>query len=199
MCRHKVEGDLGFRSLRDFNLVFLGKQEWCLLTQPSSLVARIYKARYYSRGSFLTATVGEYPSFIWRSIMEAQPLVLSGIQRSIGAGSTVSILHDPWLNCVENPYVITSHLALEGRTVNALFEVNNQCWDVELIRDIFKPRDQQLILSIQLSSNSKDDFWAWKFDTYGVYTVKSACKRLGELKGYNNHHIYKLESPPSLP
>uniref|UniRef100_A0A803NLB8 Reverse transcriptase domain-containing protein n=1 Tax=Cannabis sativa TaxID=3483 RepID=A0A803NLB8_CANSA len=36
-----------------------GKQAWRLLTNDSSLVARLYKARYYPRGSFLNATLGK--------------------------------------------------------------------------------------------------------------------------------------------
>uniref|UniRef100_A0A803QEG5 Reverse transcriptase n=1 Tax=Cannabis sativa TaxID=3483 RepID=A0A803QEG5_CANSA len=75
LCKHKRGGGMGFRDLRDFNLALLGKQGWRLLTRPSSLVSRIFKARYYVDGNFLNAQLGSNPSFIWRSIVEAQDLV----------------------------------------------------------------------------------------------------------------------------
>ncbi|XP_060974711.1 uncharacterized mitochondrial protein AtMg00310-like [Cannabis sativa] len=75
LCQHKNFGGLGFRDLRDYNLSFLGKQGWRLLTMEDTLVAKIYKARYYPQGSFLNAELGQNPSFIWRSIWEAQSLV----------------------------------------------------------------------------------------------------------------------------
>lgn len=57
MCRKKSQGGMGFRKLRDFNIALVGKQGWRLLTNKTSLVSRIYKARYYPNKSFLTADV----------------------------------------------------------------------------------------------------------------------------------------------
>ncbi|XP_019179174.1 PREDICTED: uncharacterized protein LOC109174390 [Ipomoea nil] len=39
------------QDLRAFNLAMLGKQAWCFLTDPGSLAARVYKARYYPKTS----------------------------------------------------------------------------------------------------------------------------------------------------
>nr|XP_023899165.1 uncharacterized protein LOC112011020 [Quercus suber] len=47
MCKSKLKGGMGFRNLQAFNLAMLAKQAWRLLTKQDSLVARIYKARYY--------------------------------------------------------------------------------------------------------------------------------------------------------
>lgn len=75
MCKKKSAGGLGFRKLRDFNVALLGKQGWRILTNPCSLVTRIYKARYFPNDTILTATLGNNPSYIWRSIMETQILL----------------------------------------------------------------------------------------------------------------------------
>lgn len=69
----------------------LGKQAWQFLTNPHSLVARIYKARYYPNSTFIDAFVGRYPSFCWRSIMATHELVCSGIRRRVGDGTTTLI------------------------------------------------------------------------------------------------------------
>lgn len=47
MAKHKNVGGLGFRNFRDFNLAMLGKQGWKILTNPESLVAKVYRAKYF--------------------------------------------------------------------------------------------------------------------------------------------------------
>ncbi|KAL8098317.1 hypothetical protein AgCh_031185 [Apium graveolens] len=54
MTSRKTNGGMGFRSIRDFNIALIGKQSWRLLVHPEKLVSRIFKARYYSSGSFMT-------------------------------------------------------------------------------------------------------------------------------------------------
>ena len=69
LCRYKKEGGLSFRNLHNFNLALIAKQTWRLLTCSNSLVARIYKARYYPGSSFLVAKTNSNPCLIWHSIM----------------------------------------------------------------------------------------------------------------------------------
>ncbi|XP_019173822.1 PREDICTED: uncharacterized protein LOC109169394 [Ipomoea nil] len=45
MCKPKKFGGMRFKRLREFNLALLGKQGWRLLTNPCSLMARVFKAR----------------------------------------------------------------------------------------------------------------------------------------------------------
>lgn len=92
MARHKHSGGLGFRDLRDFNLAMLGKQCWRLITNPESLVARIYKAKYYADKDFMQATLGGSPSFIWRSILEAMRVILAGACWRIGKSTNIQIM-----------------------------------------------------------------------------------------------------------
>jgi len=74
----KIHGGMGFKDLSAFNLAMLGKQGWKFITEPDTLVARIFKARYFPYGSYLTATVGHNPSYVWRSIMRARFIVRGG-------------------------------------------------------------------------------------------------------------------------
>jgi hypothetical protein len=48
----KSMGGLGFRDLVLFNQAMLGRQGWRLLTEPSSLCARVLKGRYFPNGDF---------------------------------------------------------------------------------------------------------------------------------------------------
>ena len=63
MCHPKSKGGLGFRNLRAFNLAMLAKQAWRILTNPTSLIARVLKARYFPSGDILSATLGSNPSY----------------------------------------------------------------------------------------------------------------------------------------
>lgn len=49
----KNYGGLGFKKLHEFNLAIVAKQAWRLTAHPSSLVARIFKAKYFSKSTFM--------------------------------------------------------------------------------------------------------------------------------------------------
>jgi hypothetical protein len=48
------------------------------MQNPESLVAKIIKAKYYHRHSFLEAKLGTRPSYAWQSILEGQELFKEG-------------------------------------------------------------------------------------------------------------------------
>jgi len=94
---HKSQGGMGFKDLSAFNLAMLGKQAWKFLSEPKSLVSRIFKARYFPNKSFLDANIGHNPSYVWRSILRSRLIVRGGTRWSIGSGATIPILDAPWL------------------------------------------------------------------------------------------------------
>ncbi|CAN1125061.1 Putative ribonuclease H protein At1g65750 [Linum perenne] len=53
-------------------MALLAKQGWNLQTNPITLVSKIYKAKYYPRGDFLSAEQGANPSLVWQSIWQAR-------------------------------------------------------------------------------------------------------------------------------
>ena len=63
MCKPKSVEGISFKRIYDFNIAMLEKQCWRLMTDPHSLVARVLKARYYPRASFVDASVGFNPSY----------------------------------------------------------------------------------------------------------------------------------------
>ncbi|XP_031124214.1 uncharacterized protein LOC116026927 [Ipomoea triloba] len=86
LCIPKKYGGLGFKDLRALNRAMLEKQAWRFLTRPQSLVARVYKAKYFPRTSFVDAALGSNPSFCWKSIMAAHELVCAGVRRRLVMG-----------------------------------------------------------------------------------------------------------------
>ena len=78
MCKSKSSGGMGFRNLQAFNLAMLAKQGWRLISNPNSLVAQIFKARYYPHGDIFHAKLRSSPSYTWRSIFNGLEVVKRG-------------------------------------------------------------------------------------------------------------------------
>ena len=78
LCRPKVKGGMGFRDLKAFNLALLAKQGRRIQQNPNSLIHRVLKAKYFAKSSFMDAQVGRNPSYIWRSIVAARPVIKEG-------------------------------------------------------------------------------------------------------------------------
>ena len=73
--------------------------------EPDSLMSKVYKARYFPNSTFLEASLGNNPSFMWSSIMKAQPLIRRGVRCKIGSGENTLIFRDSWLIHDDNPYI----------------------------------------------------------------------------------------------
>lgn len=52
MCFLKTLGGIGFRDLTKFNIVLLAKQGWKLITNPLSLFAHVFQAKYLPTNRF---------------------------------------------------------------------------------------------------------------------------------------------------
>ncbi|XP_019150981.1 PREDICTED: uncharacterized protein LOC109147777 [Ipomoea nil] len=196
MCVPKKHGGMGFKRLHEFNLALLGKQGWRMLTCPDSLVARIFKARYFPNTTFYEATLGGNPSYVWRSIIASQDLVRSGCRLRIGNGRMTRVWDHPWLPDSHDPFVHSDQPAQHPDLMVAdLINYDQGIWNQELISQIFIPRDAGLILQTPVCVDFKDD-WYWTGDIRGMYTVKNGYRRLGEINApcdaiWNN--IWKLQ------
>uniref|UniRef100_A0A803P9K1 RNase H type-1 domain-containing protein n=1 Tax=Cannabis sativa TaxID=3483 RepID=A0A803P9K1_CANSA len=62
LCNAKSIGGLGFRSLKPFNQAMLAKQAWRIQTNQSPLLTNLFKAKYFSRTTFLNSSLGHSPS-----------------------------------------------------------------------------------------------------------------------------------------
>lgn len=57
--------------------------------------------------SFVEATVGNNPSYAWRSIMAAHEVIIQGSYIQIGNGLQTTIGGSPWLSDLDHGYVTT--------------------------------------------------------------------------------------------
>jgi len=140
-----------FKDLSAFNLAMLGKQGWKFLSEPNSLVTRIYMARYFPSKSFLTATIGHNPSYVWRSILRACFIVRGGARWSIGSGVSIPILDAPWLSNGESiDGSITRGLYVRDFKVKSLISEHGKRWNVPLVRQVFSNDIADAILNTPL-------------------------------------------------
>ncbi|XP_042974589.1 uncharacterized mitochondrial protein AtMg00310-like [Carya illinoinensis] len=93
----KGGGVLGFRDLECFNMALLAKQDWRFLQNPRSLVAKVFKEKYFSSFYLLNAKLGHRPSFIWRSVWREMNLLKEGLRLRVGNGNSIRIWGQKWL------------------------------------------------------------------------------------------------------
>ncbi|CAA7059512.1 unnamed protein product [Microthlaspi erraticum] len=86
ICIPLEEGGLEFRDLKNFNIALLAKQLWRILYYPSSLLARVLKARYFRHSNPLDIEKSNAPSYGWRSMLAAKDLLKAGIRKNIASG-----------------------------------------------------------------------------------------------------------------
>ena len=55
LCKSKVDGGMRFWDLKAFNLALQEKQVWRILQNPTSLVHRVLKVKYFAKSSFMEA------------------------------------------------------------------------------------------------------------------------------------------------
>ncbi|VFQ91828.1 unnamed protein product [Cuscuta campestris] len=179
VCAGPRDGQrLSFRRIRDFNVAMIGKQGWRLIVNPDSLVARVFKARYYSKGDFLNAGLGSSPSFVWRSILEGRNLIINGIGRRIGDGRDTLIWDTPWIWDKDNPFITSSKPPFcPNFRVSYLIDPETNAWKMDVVREWFSTEDAIRIQRTPVSLSRKD-CWYWRAEAHGNYTVKSAYRRL---------------------
>ncbi len=175
LCHSKESGGLGFRDLKTFNLALLAKQGWRILQQPQSLVARVFKAKYFHSCGFMEADIGHRPSYAWRSIAMAHEMLQLGMRWHIGNGRSVRIWHDPWLPLKESSMVQSVPQILDPEdTVSTLIFDDNNMWNVEKVREVFSEWEANAIVSIPLPPHKRRDRLFWDDTKSGLFSVKSA-------------------------
>ncbi|XP_042974746.1 uncharacterized protein LOC122306383 [Carya illinoinensis] len=137
----KFNGGLGFRELESFNKALLAKQVWRILINPSSIVARVLKDKYFKRTSVLNAKLGIYPSMIWRSLRSSIELLKGGLVWRVGDVQSPARILEP------------------DARVDQLLEDGK--WKSELVKEIFKEEEAEIILIIPINQSNMVDKQIW--------------------------------------
>ncbi|XP_058766343.1 uncharacterized mitochondrial protein AtMg00310-like [Vicia villosa] len=119
-------------------MAMVAKQGWSILSEPNSLVSRIFKARYFPRSSYLDSLIGNNPSFVWRSLWKTRAVIKQGSRWSIGDGSNIKVMYESWLRERGRCYLSGPQLQSTSElSVKDLLLPNTKKWNVGLINQIF--------------------------------------------------------------
>jgi hypothetical protein len=198
--KNKNKGGMGFRGFDEFNQALLGKQCWRIIQNHDSLIAKVFKSRYFPRSNFMEAQIGYQPSYVWRSIFSARTVIEKGSRWIIGNGQQVRIWKDNWLPNQAGFKVCSPCNVLEtDACVSELIDTNTRCWNRNLIREIFSPFEAQQIFNIPLSWRLPNDNMIWHWERHGDYSVRSEHHMIKEVvtlntpeaSSSNNQEIWK--------
>lgn len=152
LCQRKYEGGLGIRQTGLFNQCFLAKQAWYLITQPTSLLAQLFKAVYFPQSTFLEATLGSEPSPYWR-VLCGRDLLNLGLGWKVRNENQIKIITDNWLP--GTTHFSTSHyiklmifhpILLESQISSVL----THTWDTQLLKSYHTPIDVERVPQIPI-------------------------------------------------
>ncbi|KAL5777266.1 hypothetical protein ACOSP7_010192 [Xanthoceras sorbifolium] len=188
----------------------LAKQCWRLITNPSSLVARVLKSVYFPRGDYLHASIGSSASFVWRSLMWGRKLIEMESRWRIEDGTATFVYSNKWLPRPSR-FQIYSPILLDPMAKVADMKSSSGGWNSNLIWSSFLPDDAKLILNLPCSSTLHPDSLIWHFDKMGNYNVKSGYWVAMEQKSLSSaatcsgmaginwwKHIWQLKLPSKI-
>lgn len=189
MGKSKMEGGMGFRDLRSFNLALLAKQCWRLIQEPLSLWARVLKARYFPLCDFADAVKGFRASWSWASLLEERDIIISGSVWQVGDGLSIDIWKDNWLPPPHSGIIISTANTQPASPVlvNSLIDWSTGSWDQQIVSAMFQPDIALKIRLLPIGDGLDADRLIWPWNKYGSYTVKS---------GYHWHHLRSIKSVP---
>jgi hypothetical protein len=114
-------------------------------------------------------------SYTFRSILHGVELLKEGIVWRIGDGTNVNIWTDPWLARDDAQKPITPRGQCIFTKVSELIDPTTGQWDVQLVTENFWKMDADVILATPIREDF-EDFFAWHYESKGIFTVKSAYK-----------------------
>lgn len=88
---------MGFRDLVTFNKALLAKQIWRMILFSDSLIARVFKVRYFKHMDIMEAMAGSNASYIWRSILWSRDILTKGIVWKVNDGLNINARKDQWI------------------------------------------------------------------------------------------------------
>lgn len=173
LCYPKSQGGMGFHDFISLNQALLAKQAWRILSNPQSLAASIYKAKYFPTCIFLEAPVGYNPSFVWRSLIWGRDLLRKGLRWRILNGQSVNAFKDPWLLRPHSFRPITYPIQDQANLKVSDLLDDNGAWNWNFIQSILWEVDVTEVKRITVGCGTGNDTLIWHYTPKGEYSVKS--------------------------
>lgn len=112
--------------------------------------------------------------------MRGREVLRKGLIRRVGDGMKTEVWHDNWIEGTISMRPLGSLTDNSIHLVADLIDPVSGQWKEELIRNTFYTPDAEAILAMPRARRMQEDFWAWAWDTKGIYSVKSAYRVLAD-------------------
>lgn len=171
----KNKGGLGFRNIHGFNIALLSKQCWKLIKEPTSLISRVLKGKYYPDNHYLQAERKGGTNYTWSGICEVKEEIEKGLRWVVGNGKDINIGSDKWLRSKQDFYVDKNQTFKEAMQLRVcdFFHKHTKEWDENKLRKHFSSEDVDAILRTRIPHGRTGNRVAWLHSMNGKYTVKS--------------------------
>nr|XP_051220950.1 uncharacterized protein LOC127339093 [Lolium perenne] len=177
MCRPKQAGGMGFRDFEAFNVALLAKQAWRILTVPSSLCARVLKARYFKNSDLLHAGCPGRGSFSWRSILHGRDLLKLGLVWRVGDGTNIDVWKSSWIPRSGAQWPLGRKADAPTPSIHKVAELmsdDGTSWDENKLHQYMFDFDAKDIKKIAIGGPGTEDYYAWNLTKSGIFSVRSA-------------------------
>lgn len=139
----------------------LAKQAWKLIHNMHSLFYRDYKAWYFPDCSFLKATVGSNPSYVWRSVLAAQEIIRKWSRWQVGNGWRIIVTDPNWFP--RSPCLI-GVVPPSMRVCEVIDESIGQ-WDRAKLSALFSPSKDRKFWLYHRTQLPRTSSYGWKIRT----------------------------------
>ena len=115
----------------------------------NSLAYRVLKAKYFPKIDFVNASLGNNPSFTWKSLMEGRRVIEMGSKWRISNDYLVDAWEHKWIN--KPPSFKPERGTVQQRSqlqVASLINYEHRLWDEDVVNAYFTSEDAKLILQI---------------------------------------------------
>ena len=195
----KSLGGLSIGNIIHKNLALLCKWIWRLFHDPSSLWSLVIRDKYKYPQTFSISDLS-IPSSggPWRHICaaifnntKARSIIINGMRKNIGSGSSTFFWHDPWL-CATPLKKKCPRLFLIAVNKNAKVEAQgfwegyNWIWSFEWQRtlrprDLAEKKELDNLLSSVCPAHETNDKCIWAYNKAGIFSTKSVTLELDKL------------------
>ncbi|XP_019163505.1 PREDICTED: uncharacterized protein LOC109159849 [Ipomoea nil] len=176
ICKPRDLGGLGLRKVGDFNLAFLTKLAWVVLTNPHKLWVKVMREKYVKNRNFLDNNVYTNCSWNWSSILKGKNILTEGIAWKIGTGSSVNFWYDNWLgnkSLATSPNIVVPDGG--GNMHVKDFIISNGGWNYAALESLLPGDMVDRIRAIPIPlTNGQQDKLNWPHSGTGLVTVSSA-------------------------
>ncbi|KAK3182747.1 hypothetical protein Dsin_030033 [Dipteronia sinensis] len=134
---------------------------------------------------------------MWRSILWGRSLLQKGLRWRAGNGQQIRTFKDPWLS---RPFSFRPISMDPGEDIRVEYFINKDLhyWDFQKLNEFFLDLDKELICSIPVGFQEKDDCLSGILTKQGLTLIKvgikrqwmQSVKRLAQTQKLNNNCGY---------